>query len=89
MIPSLGRVILVNIGNDPDGPRLRPAVVCRVWSPGCVNAQVLVDGSNDDSFLVAHFHQAPASERGTGPVWLTSIIEGDDVGQWRWPPRVS
>lgn len=92
MIPTIGRIVLVNIGKNPtkhdsETEHLRPAVVVRVWGDtpqAAVNVQLLTDCDNDigceyfanNQIIVSHI------------VWLTSICPGDGVGQWRWPPRV-
>lgn len=93
MSPTPGRIVLVCIGIDnPDTeyaqPALRPALVVRAWNPTCINAQLFLDGYNDDRFLG---NLGPSAgnyaERHNAPLWLTSITEGEGVGQWRWPAR--
>lgn len=57
-----------HIGNVVSAGDVFQVIVTRVWSEGCFNGQVLLDGS--DSF------------------WVTSVTEGENNGQWFWPPRV-
>lgn len=89
MIPSIGRIVLVNIAASVDDkPQLRPAVVTAVWSDICINVRLFSDGGNDTALLA----RIGVSE--AHPEWLTSITQalaGDgSVGprQWCWPPRV-
>lgn len=92
MVPSLGRVVLVNIGTRGDEVQLRPATVVRVWGDtpqAAINAIVQLDGSNDRGcdLLVARGKQD--LDPGANPlVWLPSITPGDGLGNWRWSPRV-
>lgn len=39
-----------HIGNEAHEGQIFPLIVTRVWSPGCVNGQVLLDGN--DAFWV-------------------------------------
>lgn len=59
---------------------VRPAVVVQVWDAhtGCVDLQVLADGTNDGPDFAA------------SPVWKTSRVysEGREPGTWHWPPKV-
>jgi hypothetical protein len=87
MKPSLGRIVLVTIGTEDDAPVVRPAIVVRVWSDTCVNVQLLADGSNDDRH-VPLLGIDGFLERGNAPIWMTSVCQGDRVGEWQWPPRV-
>jgi hypothetical protein len=94
MAPTIGRIVLVNIGTDYPGteheqPVLRPATVVRVWSPTCINVQIQLDGYNDDRFLGqgALTSAKPHAVRGDATVWATSLCQGDGLGQWNWPPR--
>lgn len=88
MIPSPGRIVLVNISDEPGFPVLRPAIIVRVWDEYCVNARILLDGGNDDR------HRVALGLSADHPDWLTSISRanaGDgSIGfrQWAWPPRV-
>lgn len=91
---SIGRIVHVNIGADtrPGYPhsaeQLRPAIVVRTWGDqpeSAVNAQLFTDGTNDAGcqYIVDNKIDPTA-----GQIWLTSITQGDGVGQWRWPARV-
>ncbi len=92
---SVGRIVHVNLGRDTrpghatdEREHVRPAIVVRTWGDtpeSAINVQVLADGSNDVGleYLVTNKRDPEA-----GPVWLTSILQGEGVGQWRWPPRV-
>jgi len=81
-VPTVGRIVHYRVGGDDDAPELRPAIVVRDWGGGCVNLQVFLDGRNDD-------RHAETSERECiqGTAWRTSVTEGAEVGQWRWPAR--
>jgi hypothetical protein len=84
MKPTIGRIVLVTIGTDNGVATVRPAVVVRVWDDITLNLQLLLDGSNDDRHVVGRFCQ----EGGNTHLWLTSVTQGDGIGQWNWPPRV-
>lgn len=57
MIPSIGRIVLVNLGRNPlksdsETEHLRPAIVVRVWGDtpqAAINVQLFTDGDNDRS----------------------------------------
>lgn len=89
MLPTIGRIVLVTIGTEGDTPVVRPALVVRVWNATCINAQVFLDGGNDDRHVVGKLGGVAEGfrERGNAPVWMTSIVQGDGVGEWYWPPR--
>lgn len=84
--PTIGREIQVCIGIE-NQPVHRPAIIVRVWSNDCVNAQVFLDGANDDRHVVGKLFGVVDgfAQRGNTPAWATSIVAGDGVGQWRWP----
>lgn len=90
MIPSIGRIIHVCIGIEDGAPVLRPAIITRVWSPTCVNAQVFLDGGNDDRLVVGKLFGITEgyAERGNAPAWGTSLCQGEAVSCWQWPGRV-
>lgn len=81
--PSPGRVVLVRIAKDV----YRPAIVVRVLDQvgpkqqTVVNLQVFFDGSNDDPLRP---HKWPSFQG----EWITNVVEGSELGQWSWPPRV-
>jgi hypothetical protein len=77
--------VLVRIGGPDTAPELRPAVIVKGWSPSCVNAQLFVDGSNDDPMVCPLFGVPPLSVRGNHVLWVTSVTEGLGVGQFRRP----
>lgn len=76
---AIGDIVLARVGGPDETPELRPAIVVRVWSEDCCNAQVLLDGIND------RIDHLPGEQRRdpTGVAWCTSITRGDAVGQWR------
>lgn len=88
MKPTIGRIVLVTIGTEHGEAVTRPALVVRVWSDDCVNLLLFLDGGNDDRHVSNLGGAHPFAERGNAPVWLTSSLMGDGVGQWSWPPRV-
>ena len=89
MQPTIGRSVHVCIALDQEGaPVYRPATVVAVWGETCVNVQVQLDGSNDypAGRYGDHMVFTPA-ELERGLAWRTSLVEGEGVGSWRWPPR--
>ena len=86
--PSIGRIVHFRLSED----HVRPAVIVRDWGGGTLNLQVLYDGTNDVPGLgTANDAEGefPTEDEGrAGLGWKTSIVEGDGVGQWSWPPRV-
>lgn len=87
----------------PDGQH-RPAAVVRVWDPaqvsyppGVVNLQVMLDGTNDLTSLMALVGQVvgDAGEYAReicqrGLLWRTSVHHdptGEKPGTWHWPER--
>lgn len=82
--PSVGRIVHYKL---IDG-QIRPAMIVRVWGQcgdacgscqDCVNLVVFTDGWNDRELI-------------SGPeckpiVNVTSVMRGDNPGQWNWPPR--
>ena len=74
--PTVGRIVLYHPtpgerGGATDAPYF-PAVITRVWSPTCVNLQVLTDAGQP--FPVTSVQSSPA--QGPAP-----------ERTWRWPPR--
>ncbi len=82
MKPNNGSTVLFTL---PDG-QVRPAKVTRVWSPGdensALNMQVFVDGSNDAGFF-------SEEECTNGTAWKTSVLRGNEPGQWSPMPEAS
>ena len=77
---KVGDPVLFALADGPHRGELRPATVVRVFSPLCVNLQVLTDGPNDgDPYQ-------------NGIYWATSILyehpenlaDGQD-NYWCWP----
>ena len=92
MIPTIGRIVLVNLGADtrpgaqPE-QQLRPAIVVRTWGStpeAAINVQLFPDGGNDVGLEYLVSNQIDPSK---GSLCLTSLIQGDHVGGWSWPPR--
>lgn len=82
--------VFVCIGFDPYNhyiPVLRPAlIVSYTGSLGIdvINVQLFLDGSNDDRLIGQMGRSvAPHAVRGDGPVWLTSVSPGYEIGQYR------
>lgn len=46
----MARFVFVRIGGTDEKPETRPALVVRSWGPECVNAQLFLDGGNDDRY---------------------------------------
>lgn len=75
----------------------RPAKVVRAWSPTCANLVVTIDGSNDCGNLpygdpapiVRRYRTAEGEVREYEDfplqIWATSVVQGDQPGQWKWP----
>lgn len=93
--PSLGRIVLVCIGVQPPsntnaGEKIyRPASVVAVWSDECVNVKIDLDGTNDNKHNVAGcpWGEFTEQEQQACTAWRTSLLLGDGLGQWMWPPR--
>lgn len=90
----IGRIVHYRIGGTDESPELRPALVVRDWGSGCVNLQVFLDGNNDrndgtPSYTREGYEQVSKEESASGSAWRTSRTEGGQIGQWRWPVRVS
>lgn len=74
--PTVGRVVIYRtLGrNYPWKPQVVPAIVSRVNADGTVGlALQWVDGEQRE----------PLPEDGVG-----KVKQGNDPGQWSWPPRV-
>lgn len=85
-----GRIVYVRIGGPDEHPELRPAIVVKIWPAGCFNGQMFLDGLNDTPRIEeAADTQAQFSEEdcAEGCAWVTSVSEGDGIGEWRWPVR--
>ncbi|GAB4485939.1 MAG: hypothetical protein OHK006_12950 [Thermodesulfovibrionales bacterium] len=84
MTPTIGRIVQYRIAQD----EYRPAIVVRVNPEGSVNLQIFIDGSNDrpipGASMRVNFRE---DELAKGIAWRTSVREGNEAGQWRWPPR--
>lgn len=56
-----------------------------------MNLQVQVDGTNDRAHCRSiGSEDFPIFDEGEcvrGLAWKTSVTEGADIGQWRWPAR--
>lgn len=89
MRPTIGRIVHVNIGT-PNEEVLRPAIIVAVWNDYCVNLQLILDGVNDEwkvANVVDTAAQFTAADCAKGMAWCTSVMAGDEVGNWRWPAR--
>lgn len=86
MSPTIGRTVLYRLSEDV----VRPAVVVAINGGTSVNLQVFFDGSNDRPEIVPENRGVTptVAEREAGLGWRTSAVEGIDVGEWSWPPRV-
>lgn len=85
LLVAVGDTILVRVGGTDDAPDVRPALVTRVLSESCVNAQLFLDGGNDDALPAQFTRGQTYLERGDAPTWLTSVIQGTGIGQWQLP----
>lgn len=63
-----------------DDNTVRPAIVVSD-NIGSLQLQVFLDGRND-----VHFNKFSEKELDNGVAWRTSVIQGDGVDQWQWPP---
>lgn len=87
MVPTIGRILIyklseMDLGRFPSaisnmnphsvGQEL-PLIVCRVWP----NEFGDKPGVNGQVFL-----------DGNQSLWVTSVGEGDQPGQWHWPVKV-
>jgi hypothetical protein len=83
--PTIGRVVHFNLGPTRGGiPAVwRPAMVVNVNSDGTVDLHVHV--INTDGLVL----DAPWSELVSAPIFVRSCVkQGEEPGEWRWPPRV-
>jgi hypothetical protein len=75
-VPSIGRIVQFRLPDtEMGGVRWRAAVIVNVFGTA-VNLQVFLDRYNDRDVPFAQ--EFPSSRH-----------EGDDVGDWRWPPFVA
>ena len=70
-------------------PSCVPPIVVSVHSETCCNVQLFLDGSNDRRHIpvdgtVGLFSHTDCDH---GLAWCTSLLEGAELGQWRWPAR--
>lgn len=61
-------------GNGVSAGETVPMIVCVVWPN---EHGPTFDGVNGQAIL-----------DGNDSLWVTSVKEGSEVGQWSWPPRV-
>jgi hypothetical protein len=73
-VAKVGEDVFYRLPNDTRSPgEQRPAKVVKVWGdhPGAaINLVVFVDGSNDGF--------------DTHTIWRTSVVPGDQPGQWQY-----
>lgn len=75
-VPSIGRLVHYRLPDtEMGGVRWRPALIVNSFGAS-VNLQVFLDRYNDRDVSISH--EFPASRN-----------EGEDVGEWRWPPFVA
>lgn len=87
MAPQVGSVVHFKFGTE-ENPTVRPAIVVRVWNEDCVNLAVLPDGTNDGAKVDWDGQNDPILGVGhVGFWWVTSVVKGDGVRQWNWPPK--
>lgn len=74
--PTVGRIVHYR-SDRPQDPKGQPypAVITHVWSDQCVNLHVLGDGS------------FPLVRQSPPHAMPTSVMLGNEPGQWSWPPR--
>jgi hypothetical protein len=85
MKPTIGRIVHFHITKE----LVRPAIIVHVWSQeqgSAIQIQVFLDGLNDMSIpMGGHIFSNHECERGMA--WRTSVIEGEEPGNWSWPKR--
>lgn len=86
--PAYGRTVFVRIGGTDDEPVIRPGFVVQVWNSTCVNVQLQLDGTNDRRWTDSEGKPLFTEEQlSRGSAWLTSIVEGNAIREWRWPHK--
>jgi hypothetical protein len=94
MKSTIGRIVHVRLADRWDGvrhdaPVWRPAIVTSVQIDGSLNLRVFIDRWLDID--MGFLGLAPMSLRravlANGNLDLAGVCEGDEPGQWRWPPR--
>lgn len=86
--PIVGDVVLVRVRSDDHAshrayPAMCPAVVVNEFGGGCVNVRLLEDEANPIDRVAFGEESGGYAICGTGT--LTSIQQGDAVGDWCWP----
>ena len=86
MKPTIGRIVHYRVSKS----EVRAAMIVKLYSAGqYVQLQVFLDGINDNfSDERPGFDGTPMfshDEQRNGLAWRTSVMQGDDIGQWNWP----
>lgn len=83
--PTVGRIVHFKVSENI----VRPAIITRVWNGDCVNLAVFLDGTNDGANVdweKAFCLKTPEENMSGGYMacwWVTSVVKGDRVGQWK------
>lgn len=77
MKPSIGRIVFYKLSpHYSEENRVRPATIMRVHNDTCVDLCVTLDPFVDSDVASSTHHS------------VRSVVMGDGLCQWSWPPRV-
>jgi len=62
--------VFVRIGGTDEKPETRPVLVVKSWGPDCVNAQLFLDGLNDDRYSQHYAFSLPEGIEGAASCYL-------------------
>lgn len=81
--PAIGRIVHYRLPDRPNQelPILRPALITRVHTDGAINLMVTLDGGGDTPTGRLPYE----NYRDGMHVHCTSVPEGVEPGNWRWP----
>jgi hypothetical protein len=81
--PTIGRIVHFNLGTTRGGVELwRPAMVVHAHDSKTVDLHVHVLGL--DGLVL----DAPWADLVSAPIFARhSVKQGEEPGEWRWPPR--
>lgn len=91
MKPAVGKIVCVKISEN----EVRPAIITKAWSEDCINVIMFPDGTNDGAdvkFEKVFYIESPNGIINSGGylsgIWLTSIMKGNNIGNWNWPGEI-